>query len=491
MDELEEVERNAAPNPRAVLYRPSPTADERRASGLAARGACPIASLGAWGHRADSDAAVALVVRQSATRDPSLVPLRYRRMGVSPFTFYRGSAVIMASDLSSLPVSGLEVQCVGDAHIGNFGIFMSHTRHLVFDVNDFDETAPGPWEWDVMRLVASVEICGRDRGFSKSDRRDAVRACAKQYRRAMARFAEMGELDVWHAHLDVERTLDEFELDGKTGRTIRRVVEKAREKDSVRAAERLTVCDGGRLRFASQPPELVPLSELSSEQGYDPSRLGRALHGLLDAYFESLPRDVRALLGRYRLQDAARKVVGVGSVGRRAWVALLTGRDEADPLVLQVKEAEESVVERYWRPSGYAGHGERVVEGQRLVQSTSDFLLGWTSVAAPDGGTRDYYVRQLWNGKGSIDLTALGPESLENTARLCAWSLAHAHARTGDEVAIASYLDDGHAFEDAMWEFARAYADQNEADYQAFIESEEVSGALRADEAPSPAPDRG
>ena len=321
-----------------------------------------------------------------------------------------------------------------------------------------------------MRLVASIEICGRDRGFSKQDRKDAVRACAKQYRRAMVHFAEKGELDVWHAHLDVERMLDEFELDGKTGRTIRKVVEKAREKDSARAADRLTVRDGGRLRFDTRPPELVPLSELSAEQGYDASRLSHALRGLLDAYFGSIPRDRRVLLGHYRLQDAARKVVGVGSVGRRAWVALLTGRDEDDPLVLQVKEAEESVVERYWRPSGLASHGERVVEGQRLVQSTSDFLLGWTSVPTAGGGTRDYYVRQLWNGKGSIDLAAVGPESLENVAQLCAWSLAHAHARTGDEVAIAAYLDDGHAFEDAMWDFARAYADQNEVDYQAFCE---------------------
>lgn len=469
MGELEMVEKKAAPSSEAVLYRPAPTVEERRAAGLAARETCPIASLGAWEQRASSKPAIDLIEQQSATRDQSLVPLRYERMGVSPFTFYRGSAVIMAADLATMPVSGLEVQCIGDAHIGNFGIFMSHTRHLVFDVNDFDETAPGPWEWDVMRLVASVEICGRDRGFSKADRKDAVRACAKQYCRAMARFAEMGELDVWHAHLDVERMLDEFELGGKTGRTIRKTVKKAREKDSVRAADCLTVRDGGRLRFDSRPPELVPLSELSTAQGYDAAQLSHALRGLLDTYFESLPRDCRALLGRYRLQDAARKVVGVGSVGRRAWIALLTGRDEDDPLVLQVKEAEESVVARYWRPSGFASHGERVVEGQRLVQSTSDFLLGWTSVPTSDGSARDYYVRQLWNGKGSIDLTALGPESLENTARLCAWSLAHAHARTGDEVAIAAYLDDGDAFEDAMWNFAHAYADQNEADYRAFV----------------------
>ena len=351
MDEqtpLGEVEKNAAPSPQAVLYQPAPSVEERRAAGLAAREACPIASLGTWKQRASSDTAVDLLEQQSVTRDPSLVPLRYERMGVSPFTFYRGSAVIMAADLATMPVTDLEVQCIGDAHVGNFGIFMSHTRHLVFDVNDFDETAPGPWEWDVMRLVASIEICGRDRGFSKADRRNAVRACAKQYRHAMARFAEMGELDVWHAHLDVERMLDEFELDGKTGRTIRKVVEKAREKDSVRAADRLTVRDDGRLRFDTRPPELVPLSELTSAQGYDASQLSHTLCGLLDAYFESLPRDCRALLGRYRLQDAARKVVGVGSVGRRAWIALLTGRDENDPLVIQVKEAES----RSWSATG-------------------------------------------------------------------------------------------------------------------------------------------
>ncbi|HIU24452.1 MAG TPA: DUF2252 domain-containing protein [Candidatus Coprovicinus avistercoris] len=468
MDGFEEVEKNATPSSQAILYSPAPTVEERLGAGVAARKTCPIASLGSWELRSSSTPAIDLIEQQSATRDPSLLPLRYKRMGVSPFTFYRGSAVIMAADLATMPVTGFEVQCIGDAHIGNFGVFMSRTRHLVFDINDFDETAPGPWEWDLMRLVTSVEICGRDRSFSKGERKDAVRACAKQYRRAMASFAEMGEMDVWLTHLDVEKTLDEIELDGKKGRGVRRALRQAYEKDSVRAANKLALRDGGRLRFDSRPPELVPLAELSAEQGYDAAQLSHMLHDLLDAYFENLPRDCRSLLGRYRLRDVARKVVGVGSVGRRAWIALLTGRDDDDPLILQIKEAEESVVELYWRPSDFASHSERVVEGQRLVQSTSDFLLGWTSTAAVNGTARDYYVRQLWNGKGSIDLAALDPESLENTARLCAWSLAHAHARTGDAVAIASYLNDGHTLEDAMWDFARSYADQNEADYQAF-----------------------
>lgn len=449
------------------------TIAERQERGIEARTACPLASLADWNPTPNRQDVIALLEEQSASRVPELIPLRYERMSVSAFTFYRGSAIIMAHDLAAQPTTGLEVQCVGDAHIANFGIFLSPTRHLVFDINDFDETAPGPWEWDIKRLAASVEICGRDRGFSKDERRDAVRACAKQYRHAMAHFAELGDLDVWHAHLDVDESLDEFEreLDGKKGRSIRRAVEKARTKDSARAADKLAHEEDGRMRFNSQPPELVPIAEIAATEGYaSPVELSRALGTLVGTYFESLPADRRFLLGTYTVQDAARKVVGVGSVGTRAWVALLTGKDEHDPLVLQIKEANQSVVERFYRPGSFAHHGERVVQGQRLIQSTSDILLGWTDITAPDGTRRDYYVRQLWNGKGSIDLEEIGPESLENTARLCAWALAHAHARTGDEVAIAAYLDEKHAFEDALWEFSRAYADQNELDYQAFME---------------------
>lgn len=435
--------------------------------------------FGSWNVRTGRTNAIELIEAQSAERVPELVPLRYERMGISPFTFYRGTAVIMARDLSTQPVTGIEVQCIGDAHIANFGIFSSPTRHLVFDVNDFDETAPGPWEWDIKRLAASVEICGRDRGFSKKDRRDAVEACAKQYRRSLRRFAEMGELDVWYAHLDVEQALDEFERDlrGKTGRTVRRAVEKARQKDNQRAADKLAHRKGDALRFNMQPPELVPLSELSALQGYtDSDEIFAALQELLASYFESLPYDRRFLLEHYRVHDAARKVVGVGSVGTRAWVALLAGKNVDDPLVLQAKEASESVVERYWKPAPFASHAERVVQGQRLVQSTSDILLGWTKVTAPDGTVRDYYVRQLWNGKGSIDLGAIGAGSLESVARLCAHALAHAHARTGDEAAIAAYLQDSNAFADALWQFSQAYADQNEADYDVFMKRHGVCG---------------
>ena len=448
------------------------TVAQRERRGAEAAASAPIEALGAWTPREDSAPVLALLAEQSAARVPELVPLRYERMGVSPFTFYRGSAIIMARDLSTMPVSGIEVQCIGDAHVANFGIFASPTRHLVFDVNDFDETAPGPWEWDVLRLAASLEVCGRDRGLSKRERRDVVEACARQYRRSMRRFSRMGELDVWYAHLDVERAVDELvsELSGKTTRTLRRAVEKARGKDSLRAADRLAHRSGDFLLFDSRPPELVPVSELADTQGYaTPDDLFASLEGLLSAYFESLPYDRRVLLNRYRLSDAARKVVGVGSVGTRAWVALLTGKDADDPLVLQAKEATESVVERFWQPAPFAHHGERVVQGQRLVQSTADVLLGWTNVTAPDGARRDYYVRQLWNGKGSIDLEQIGPGSLEGVARLCAHALAHVHARTGDEVAIASYLDDGDAFADALVGFSRAYADQNERDYEAFL----------------------
>lgn len=425
-----------------------------------------------WSVQSNRTDAIELIDGQSATRVPELVPLRYERMGASPFTFFRGTAIIMAHDLATQPVSGIEVQCIGDAHIANFGVFSSPTRHLVFDVNDFDETAPGPWEWDIKRLAASVEICGRDRGFAKKDRRDAVRACAKQYRRSLCSFAKMGELDVWYAHLDVEQALDEFERDlhGKTGRTVRRAVEKARQKDNQRAADKLAHRVGDALRFNSQPPELVPLSDLEALQGYaDSNELFAALQELLDSYLASLPYDRRMLLEHYHVHDAARKVVGVGSVGTRAWIALLAGKNANDPLILQAKEASESVVERFWRPAPFASHAERVVQGQRLVQSTSDILLGWTKATAPDGTARDYYVRQLWNGKGSIDLERIGAGSLESVARLCAHALAHAHARTGDELAISAYLDDGDAFEDALWNFSQAYADQNEADYEVFI----------------------
>lgn len=458
---------------------PKPTPDRRqrggdlsrRERGRAARSACPRSAHGSWTVREGREEVIALLEEQSRTRVQELIGLRYARMGVSPFTFYRGSALIMAHDLANTPNTGIEVQCVGDAHIANFGIFSSPTRHLVFDINDFDETAPGPWEWDIKRLVASVEICGRDRGFKASTRERAVRACAKAYRKNMNRFAQMSELDIWYAHLDVEQTIEGFEdeLDGKRSKTLRRAVEKARTKDNVRAADKLAYRDAdGSARFRCEPPELVPLRKLGSFEGIEADELGQRIGALYAGYIDNLSYDKRCLVNRYHPDDIARKVVGVGSVGTRAWVALMHGKDEDDPLVLQMKEANTSVVERFYRPAPFATHGERVVQGQRLIQSTSDILLGWTNIELPGGGTRDYYVRQLWNGKGSIDLENIGEEGLASTARLCAWALAHAHARTGDGVAIAAYLGDSDAFDDTLWEFAQAYADQNEADYRLF-----------------------
>ena len=456
------------------------TREERVARGRSAAERCPVEGLASWELRQDGEPAIALLEERSATRVADLIPIRYARMSASAFAFFRGSAIIMASDLACRPVTGIEVQAVGDAHIANFGMFLSPTRHLVFDINDFDETAPGPWEWDICRLVASVEICGRERGFSRHDSRAAVRACARSYVRAMADFAEMGELDVWHAHLDLDEVVArcEEEMSGKESRTLRRAMEKARAKNSARAVEKLARAEGGRLRFEMRPPELVPLSE---HHGYrDTVELSHALMVLMRRYFDSLSYDRRFLLNRYRYQDAAQKVVGVGSVGTRAWAVLLAGKDADDPLVMQVKEAQASVVERFWRPAGFSSAGERVVEGQRLIQSTADILLGWTSIENPLGERRDYYVRQLWNGKGSIDLENIGEEGLRSTARLCAWALAHAHARTGDGIAIAAYVGYGlpkkearaaeDAFTEALADFAYAYADQNEADYRLFCD---------------------
>lgn len=435
--------------------------------------ACPVGSQGVWHVRTGRQDAIDLIEEQSAARVPELIPLRYERMSASPFAFYRGSAVIMARDLSQTPCTGIEVQCIGDAHVANFGIFSSPSRHLVFDVNDFDETSPGPWEWDIKRLAASLEICGRDRGFDKKSRREAVKACARQYRKSMAKFAEMGAMDVWYFHFDAEQMLEdsEKEMKGKTVKTLRKALEKAKTKDSAKAASKLAHEENGRLAFNSEPPELVPVSELLERQGYDsPEDLTRAMAELLKRYYESIPHDRRWLLGSYRLQDVARKVVGVGSVGTRAWAVLLAGKNADDPLVMQVKEATTSVVERFWRPGPFENAGERVVQGQRLVQSTSDILLGWTSVETPSGAKREYYVRQLWNGKGSVDLDEIDSASLVGVGKLCARALAHAHARTGDEVAIASYLGDSDEFDDAMWEFSQAYADQNQADYETFLE---------------------
>lgn len=408
-----------------------------------------------------------MLEEQAATRVPELVPLRYGRMLASPFTFFRGAAAIMAEDLIGSPETGLRVQACGDAHLSNFGAYASPNRDLVLDVNDFDETLPGPWEWDVKRLAASFEIAGRDRGFDERERRDVVLASARSYREAMRRFAELGNLEVWYRRLDISQVRERYAGKASKGelKVFDRAVAKARRKDRLRALSKLTHELDGELRIASDPPVLVPFEEIFSG-----SRLAEAesrLAGVLDEYRASLPPDRRHLFSTYRYVHAAHKVVGVGSVGTRAWVALFVGRDRNDPLFLQVKEAQASVLERAGSAGEYEHHGQRVVEGQRLMQAASDIMLGWSSAEGPDGLRRDFYVRQLWDQKGSAVIETMPPARLKLYARVCGTILARAHARSGDRIAIGSYLGGGRSFDRAIADFAPAYADQNERDYAA------------------------
>ncbi|WP_175578319.1 DUF2252 domain-containing protein [Bifidobacterium jacchi] len=441
---------------------------ERARAGVSARSRASLESHAVWQVRDERRDVIALLEEQSRTRVPELVPLRYYRMSDSAFTFYRGTALIMANDLARTPVSGIPVQACGDAHIGNFGMFRSPGDRLVFDINDFDETSTGPWEWDVKRLAVSVEICGRANGIAPKDRRAAVERCVHSYRDHIRQFSQMDFLDVWYDHLDVEAALDHYEstVNGKRNRTLRDAAMRAAARDSDAAAAKLTYVDGRHLRFHSKPPALVPISELDDYA--DLHALEARLETLFDSYRHSLYEDRRYVLDRYQYHDTARKVVGVGSVGTRAWVSILTGRGLDDPLMLQMKEAQESVLERFCGRSPYATHGERVVQGQKLIQSTADVLLGWASFTAEDGRKRDYYVRQFWNGKGSIDLDHLNALGLSDLGRMCAWCLAHAHARTGDSIAIANYLGGTDEFDQAIASFAVSYAEQNEADYALF-----------------------
>jgi uncharacterized protein (DUF2252 family) len=423
-----------------------------------------------------------VLAEQDTTRVPQLVPVRYGRMLASPFTFYRGAAAIMAADLAASPDSGLRVQLCGDAHLSNFGVFQAPDRRLVFDINDFDETLPGPFEWDVKRLAASLVVGARDRGFSAAEGEAAALSAAATYRTAMAGFASMKELDVWYARLDVE----EFEkrwsaqISKPARRRLDKNLAKARNKGSLRALEKLTERRDGKLRIASRPPLLVPIDDLAKREGLDPAMIRTLLPRLLGEYRATLDDQARVLAERYRYVDAAHKVVGVGSVGTRAWIALLLGRDESDPLFLQIKEAGPSVLERFAGASRFAHHGERVVSGQRLTQAAGDILLGWMTVDGPDGKRRDFYVRQLWDGKGSADVEAMEADTMITYGRLCGWTLARAHARTGDRAAIAAYLGKGDKFDRAIAEFSQAYADQNQADYDELIEAQR-SGDLKVE----------
>jgi uncharacterized protein (DUF2252 family) len=396
-----------------------------------------------------------------------LVPLRNERMSESPFAFFRGSAAVMASDLARSPVSGFGVQLCGDAHLSNFGGYASPDRTLVFDLNDFDETLPGPWEWDVKRLVTSVEIAARDRGYGDRKRRKIVVATTRAYRRALRGFASARLLDVWYSRLTLSDIRDSL---GSSARpkdlsAFDRQVDKAMHKDSARATSKLTEVVGGRLRFRSDPPLLVPVSDLLDPEAH--LDLEEAVRQALRSYRHSLPRSRRHLLEQFRYADVARKVVGVGSVGTRAWALLMLGVDD-EPLVLQLKEAGESVLEAFVGRSRLQNHGERVVAGQQLLQASSDVFLGWTRVPALDGAARDFYVRQLWDWKVSADLSRYTPATMAIYGQLCGWTLARGHARSGDRIAIAAYLGDGDSFDEAMADFAASYADQTERDHTRF-----------------------
>lgn len=452
--------------------------DERAARGRAARADAPRSAHAAWEPPADRADPVDLLEEQSRGRVPELVPLRYGRMLVSPFTFYRGAAAIMASDLAATPRSGLRAQLCGDAHLSNFGGFGSPDRDLVFDINDFDETLPGPWEWDVKRLAASFSVAGRALGLAAEERRVIASHTVRSYRAAMRTFAAQTNLEVWYARLDVAEMARRWSADLKeSGRKrFKRTVAKARTKDSMRALSKLTQVVDGEPRIVSDPPIVVPIEDLSrGDAEWAQEVVGTAYQG----YHESLDRDRRHLLDGYRPVHWARKVVGVGSVGTRAWIVLLLGRDDQDPLFLQFKEADRSVLAPYAGRSVFGNAGRRVVEGQRLLQAAGDIFLGWTRVTV-DGRTLDFYGRQLWDWKASADVEAMTASGLEAYGQACGWTLARAHARSGDRIAIAHYLGSGTNFDEAIAAFSERYADQNERDHEAFTRAVEA-GRLPVD----------
>jgi len=403
---------------------------------------------------------------------PELVPIRYGRMLVSPFTFYRGAAKLMAHDLAATPRSGLNVQCCGDAHLSNFGVFASPERRLVFDINDFDETLPGPWEWDVKRLAVSMLIAARDNGYAAKDQERIVLDTVAQYRTAMREFGPMDNLAVWYARLEIEQLLKEraTELQPAAVKRTEKQLAKARSRDSMSAFSKLTQVVDGQVRIVDQSPLIVPIDVLLG--GEERDAWLEELHGLMRLYRNTLEFDRRVLLEQFNLTDFARKVVGVGSVGTRAWIGLMLGRDGEDPLFLQMKEAEASVMEEFLVPSEFKNHGERVVTGQRLMQATSDIFVGWVHVdAGLDGEARDFYVRQLKDWKGSAEIDQMVPDGMAVYGRLCGWTLARAHARSGDRIAIASYLGNGDKFDRAILEFTHVYAEQNERDYKALADA--------------------
>ncbi len=451
------------------------TPGQRAERGRLARAEAPRSAHGEFVPASDRTDPIELLQQQADTRVPELVPIRYGRMLSSPFAFYRGAAKLMVGDLGDSPRSGITTQCCGDAHLSNFGLFASPERRLVFDINDFDETLPGPWEWDVKRLVTSVLIAAADNGFDERDQLRTAGATAREYRLAMHGFAAMTNLEVWYSHLEIERLLAERGTAFRPGtfKLTQRTVAKARTRDSMSAFSKLTTVVDGQVRIADHSPLIVPAETLAT--GLDRERLLEELASLLGRYAETLDFDRRALFDQFELADFARKVVGVGSVGTRAWIALMLGRDRDDPLFLQVKEAQASVLEDRLGPGEFQEHGMRVVIGQRRMQAVGDIFLGWLRAESPlDGRERDFYVRQLKDWKGSWEIGRLTPKALAVYGKLCGWTLARAHARTGDRIAIAAYLGNSDRFDRAVVRFAGAYAEQNQRDY------EQLAAAVRS-----------
>jgi uncharacterized protein (DUF2252 family) len=437
---------------------------DRVARGKDARAVATLGSHAQFEPDATRDP-VGLLLGQAKSRVPELVPIRHGRMLVSAFTFYRGAALPMAADLAGTPTSGLWVQLCGDAHLSNFGAFASPARRLVFDVNDFDETLPGPFEWDVKRLAASFAVAGRGSGFPTKARRKIALAAVEGYRTAMHGFADRPLLEVWYAHLDIEQAIGKFrsQIKAKRYKATEAMLAKAHTRDSTQALGKLTTVVDGHRRIVSEPPLIVPIEELYPDM--EVAAVSEQLSDVLDKYRRTLQSDRRHLLEQFTMDQVARKVVGVGSVGTRAWILLMEAGDGAEPLFLQAKEAQTSVLADYCGRSEYANQGERVVAGQHLMQAQSDIFLGWTRVLGPDGVERDFYLRQLRDWKFSMPIEQMLPAGMTVYAGLCGWTLARAHARSGDRIALAAYLGGSTKFDEAIADFAETYADQNERDY--------------------------
>ncbi len=464
----------------ATATHPHATVEERIQRGKQARRAVPRSSHAEFTPAEGRPDPITLLEEQAISRVPQLVPIRYGRMLNSPFAFYRGAARIMACDLAGTPVSGIRTQLCGDAHLSNFGTFASPERRLVFSLNDFDETLPGPWEWDVKRLAASFAVASRENGYGDRESSEIVLRTVRAYRRAMRQFADMNNLAVWYARLEVTEAMQPLrdQLDAKRMKLLEKNLAKARTRDSLQAFSKLTEIVDGTPRIISAPPLIQPARDLLGvAPGVD---LIEQFGGMVRSYRSSLQSDRSELIEQFRFVDLALKVVGVGSVGTRAWIVLLMGRDGGDPLFLQFKEAQASVLEEFLEPCEYPTHGERVVAGQHLMQASSDIFLGHLRIRSYlDQGERDFYGRQLKDWKGSIAVEALLPDGLGIYGELCGWTLARAHARSGDRIAIAAYLGGGEAFDQAIAAFSDAYADQNERDYAA-LQAAVASGRITA-----------